>query len=140
MNATAPTCTPVTRKSPADRSLASFHAEYITWLTTRTRQLTDESLTAEENDRLYDEAEYRGRMLVATFVNEPDREWVHIKFEVIRQLLGCQAATVWGGLLWMILGALEADMIATVGKLEEADNAKAWAKMGDQIRESTRRK
>lgn len=140
MNATAATGAPVIRKSPADRSMESFRAEYVAWLNSRARQLTDESLPDEESDRLYDEVEHRGRMLVATFVNEPDREWVHFKFEVIRNMLGCQAATVWGGLLWMILGALEADLIAAVGKLEEADNAKAWATMGEEIRERVRQK
>lgn len=122
----ASTITPST-KAIEPHSLGTFRREYHIWLAGRTKLLTEEELPDDIGHSLFEDNLHRGKSLLTMFVNEPDREWVACKLEIARALLGPTSDGWVDQRSWMILGALEADLMMAVGELEAIAETKAWA-------------
>lgn len=112
-------------------SMSALRNEYYIWLANRSRRLTAEDLPDDVSQALYDDVECRGKAILAMSVKEPDREWVALKFEIARALLGPEAAGCAASRLWLILGALEADLMAAVEALEAQADAEAWTRINE---------
>ncbi len=100
-------------------SLEAFRVAHEKWLKARTKLLTADGLTDDEVCALSDEVEELSKSLLTRFVKDPSDEWVRAKFEVARSLLNGDPANWADNRLYLILGQLEADLIAAVDRLAE---------------------
>lgn len=118
-------------------SLSELRNEYYIWLANRSKQLTTEDLSDDVSQTLYDDVVRRGKAILTMSVKNPDREWVAFKFEIARALLGPEAASWTDNRLWLILGALEADLMAAVERLESIAEDKAWEEMNSARKQNS---